>query len=198
MTEIKVERDSKGGALWWLWALLALLVIAALLWWLLDDDDDAERVREPVVAEAVVAPAPIAPAGNMGADANMAAANRTAAGAANGPITDASMLFGGIDDSMVGRSVQLSGVPVMQVVSDAGFWIGESDQRRTFVVLNEQRTPNTATEGRVDVNQGQRISLSGTVRTKEEALRGLAMGDDAKLPKGVNHFLVAERVQVQN
>lgn len=198
MTEIKVERDDKGGMPWWLWPLLALILVAALLWWILDNDDDAKAVREPVAAEAVVTPVPVVPIVTTGTEGNMAAGgNQMAGGTGSGPITDASMLFGGIDQSMVGRPVQLSNVPVMQVVGDAGFWIGENEQRRTYVVLNEQRTPNTPTEGRVDVNQGQRISLNGTIRTKAEALRGLATGSEATLPQGVDHFLVADRVQIQ-
>lgn len=198
MTEIKVEHDKRGGGVpWWVWAILALLIVAALLWWLLDDDDDAELVREPVTAEMV---APIEPVGTPGAigDAGaIAPGDQTAAGAA-GPITDASLLYDGIDQQMVDRPVRLSGVRILEVVGDAGFWVGENEQRRVYAILDEVRTPDTPTEGRVDLNPGQLVDLNGIVRTSREGLGQLATGPGrAQLPSGVDHFVVVDRAQIQ-
>lgn len=175
MAEIPVEK--KSGIPWWVWALLGALLLIALIWWATDDDEDA----------AYVAPATTPPAVTQEATAPVA-----------GPITDVSVLLGGIDQTMVGREVRLSGVNVLEAVSDAGFWIGESSERRIYAVLDEVRTPQTATEGRVDLNQGSTIDLTGTIRTRSEALQGLAAGTETDpLPPGVDHFLVVETVQTR-
>ena len=189
MAEIPVEK--KGGIPWWVWLLLALLV-AALLWWMLDDDDAPEQVAAapyeevaaPAETDAVLGPQPAT------ADAGAAAGTT---GAASGPITDLAAIGGAAAaGEIVGRQVELTGVPVLEMVSDAGFYIGSSQADRVYVLLDEQKTPNQPGEGRVNVNKGQTIGLSGTVRSAADgAPAGLV------LPQGVERYIWAERVNIR-
>ncbi len=64
-----------------------------------------------------------------------------------------------------GRTVQFTDVHVQDVVGDSIFWIGPSPEQRLFVLLIEQRTPDTPIEGRYDINAGQTISITGTLRS---------------------------------
>lgn len=64
-----------------------------------------------------------------------------------------------------GRTVQFTDVQVQDVVGDSIFWIGPNSEERLFVLLIEQRTPDTPIEGRYDINAGQTISITGTLRS---------------------------------
>ena len=190
MVEIPVEK--KGGIPWWVW-LLAALLLAALLWWLLDNDREArepvetagyEQVAEPQAGD----PAAVAIVGTDPATTNQAAGQ----GAAAGAITSLATIAGASSpNEVVGRSVELQRVPVAEMVSDAGFYVGSGSTDRVYVLLNEQRTPNTPIEGRVNVNKGQTVNLSGTVRSAADVDQGLVM------PAGVDRYIWAETVQVQ-
>ena len=69
---------------------------------------------------------------------------------------------------LVGRQLTLSSVEVREVISDSTFWVGPTGEadpaQRLFVFLNEHTTPDTPTEGRYDVQEGQTISLQGSLR----------------------------------
>ena len=143
MAEIKIE-EKKGSN--WIWWLLGLAVLAALLWWLLAGRDDGE----PVVAgdtAAVVAPSADGP---------------TVGAAATGAITDLAMLGTAATADMAGRQVMLTGVPVQEVVSDKGFWLG-SESERVFVVRGDESSPATPPDGAV--NAGQTVSIFGVVQS---------------------------------
>jgi hypothetical protein len=184
MAEIPVEKKS---SMTWLWVLLGLLLAALLLWWLLADDDD--EAVDPAGVETMQVD-------TMTTDG--LATDGVATQVAGGTITDMSMLLPTIPAEMVGRQVQLSNVQVLEPVSDAGFWIGESADRRIYAVLSEERTPQTATEGVADVNAGATANLTGTIRTRDEVLRGLAAGTDTDaLPQGIDRFIVVDNYQVQ-
>ena len=191
MAEIPVEK--KGGMPWWVWLLLALLV-ALLLWWLLDNDDEREQVAAAPYEEVA---APVDAGTTLPADTGAVAGTTAAAGSAgdtaSGPITDLAA-FGGATaaSTLAGRQVELSGVPVLEMVSDAGFYIGSSPADRVYVLLDEQKTPNTPGEGRVNVNKGQTIGLSGTVRSAADgAPTGLV------LPQGVERYIWANSVTIR-
>lgn len=62
-------------------------------------------------------------------------------------------------------TVQFTDVQVQDVVGDSIFWIGPSSEQRLFVLLIEQRTPDTRIEGRYNINAGQTISITGTLRS---------------------------------
>ncbi len=182
MVEIPVEKKSSMN---WLWLVLGLILASLLLWWLFSDDDDA--YVEPAGVEAVQ-PVTTEPMGDLTTNA-----------VATGPVTDLSTLLPAIPAAMVGRQVQLTNVPVQEVVSDAGFWIGEGTNRRIYVVLSEERTPNTPMEGEADVNAGATANVTGVIRTRQEALQGLAAGTQTdSLPQGIDHFIVVSNYQVQN
>ena len=187
MAEIPVEK--KGGMPWWVWLLLALLV-AALLWWLLGDDDEPEQVAAAPYEE-VAAPADAELITTAPADVG-ATAGTMAAGNA-GPITDLAAISGATAAAAVaGRQVELNSVPVLEMVSDAGFYVGSSPADRVYVLLDEQKTPNQPGEGRVNVNKGQTIGLSGTVRS---AADGAPAG--VVLPQGVERYIWANSVTIR-
>jgi hypothetical protein len=61
---------------------------------------------------------------------------------------------------VIGRTVQLDGVPVESVIGDVVFWIGTSKSDRTLVVIDKMiDTPENA----IIVRAGMRVSLSGVV-----------------------------------
>ena len=184
MAEIPVEKKS---SMTWLWVLLALIVAALLLWWVLDDDDEAV---DPAGVETVQ----VETMTTDGLPTDGVTANQTAAA---GPVTDISMLIPAIAPEMVGREVRLAGVQVQEVVGDIGFWIGPSSDQRVFAVLSQEATPSTPMEGEADVNAGATADITGTIRTRGELLQGLAQGEVANLPQGVDQFLVVENYQVQ-
>ena len=85
---------------------------------------------------------------------------------AGGPvITNLTTIFNEPDKaSLVGRQVRVMGVLVRSVPGDVAFWVGPSDDERVLMVLgNEARTPGP-TEGKVNVNPGQMVIVTGTVR----------------------------------
>lgn len=179
MAEIPVEKKS---SMTWLWVLLAVLVAALLLWWVLGDSED----------EAV----DLAGVETVQADRLTTESVTTDQAAAAGPVTDVSMLIPTIAPEMVGREVRLTGAQVQEVVSDIGFWIGPNNDQRVFAVLSQQATPGTPTEGAADVNAGARANITGTIRTRQEVMQGLAQGDVMNLPQGVDRFLVVENYQI--
>lgn len=151
MAEIKVQKKSRVPL--WAWVILGLLALA-LLWWAANAfDRDVEKtvaVTPPVIsAEPVVAgPENVAPQTNTV------------------PLTDLGRLMNAEDPAaLVGREVRLQGVPVQAMVGDASFWLGEGQDRRVFVILDEQiPSPPPEVEGRVNINRGQTVDVQGVVR----------------------------------
>lgn len=170
MAEIPVER--KSGIPWWVYLLLALSIVGLAVWLFSDNDPEVAAVA-PVTTEVVTM---------SGVDAT-------------GPITELVTIAGAADGAVLaGRSVQLSTVPVQEVVSDAGFWVGSSPADRVYVVLDEQPSPDGGVEGQVNVNAGQIVTLNGgTVRS---AADGSPVGTQS-LPPGVRHFIHIPGSQVE-
>lgn len=133
MAEIKIEK--RGGGLGWLWAVLGLILLALLAWWLLGRGDERQAV----------AGGEVAPAAAVG----------------TGVVTDWSRLADAQAGTLVGQPVALADAPVVDVVSDRGFWIGDATAR-TFVVRGNQSLDATAPDGAV--NAGQRVAVWGTVQ----------------------------------
>ncbi|MBW3637867.1 MAG: hypothetical protein KY445_15600 [Armatimonadetes bacterium] len=87
------------------------------------------------------------------------------AGAATAPVKDLVVVVTRpVRPDLINRRVELSGVKVQSVVGDKTFWVGPSANQRLFVVLEEEKTPNTPVEGKVDVNAGQTVTMSGTIK----------------------------------
>jgi hypothetical protein len=80
------------------------------------------------------------------------------------PITDLRLVATALDaESIVGRRVEVRNARVVSVTGDRTFWIDSGSADTLFVVLDEQRTPGTATEGRYDVNAGQMLDIRGRI-----------------------------------
>ncbi len=175
---------------WWGWLLLALVALAlvALLWALLagDDDDEAafapQATQQPArdvdrrdlteVTESVqrgysppstTVPATETP--SVGEASTPAQGTETPAGA-GGPITDLTTIFEEQNKiSLVGRRVNLQGqtaAEVQSVVGDKTFWVGPSENQQVFVALSEEQDAAGA-EGKVDVNEGQTVRITGEI-----------------------------------
>ncbi|HEX6125282.1 MAG TPA: hypothetical protein VFZ23_07895 [Pyrinomonadaceae bacterium] len=65
--------------------------------------------------------------------------------------------------SLVGRRVKFTDVKVQSVIGDRTFYIGPDESQRVLVVLEQEKTPGSPVEGKVDVNAGQTVSFSGVV-----------------------------------
>lgn len=176
MADIPIEKKS-GGAARWLW-LLALLALIALLIWFFTAEDRVDV--DPVIDEEI--------GGTM-----LPTTDPMATGE---PITGLAMLVDGDAAAMVGREVRLSNVPAGRVPTDAGFWITADSGERMYVVLNEVRTPNTDIEGMVNVTDGSRVDIVGTVRSADEgAPEGAAIpGPTKPLPEGIDQYIEASVV----
>lgn len=181
MAEIPVQK--KGGIPWWVWLLLLALIAILLVWWIADDDDVEPVGVAPVATETVT---PAVPADTNAMDVN-----------AQGPITDLGMLTGTIDPAWDGRQVQLTRVPVQSVVGDASFWVGTNEANRVYAVLTEERTPGTPIEGEVDIDPGDMVNLTGTIRSGSAPLEGAAQGTSTDpLPQGVDRYIIVSSADV--
>lgn len=87
---------------------------------------------------------------------------------------------------VVGRAVDLQAVPVESVAGDMAFWIGDNADRRVYVL----QTPETPTEGMVDIEPGDRVNISGEVRRAGDIPDGVT-GD---IPAGVDTYIHASRL----
>lgn len=170
MAEIKVQK--KSGWPWWAWLIIAVLAVV-LVWWALsamgNDEDETPYATNP--PPAVTEPA--------------VSGTETPSTAQAEPVTDLATLMDAQDPaSLVGREVRLGGVAVQQMVGDASFWIGEGQDRRVFVILDEQiPSPPPEVEGRVNVNQGQTVDVQGRVRAGDD-LPGGVLDDEGRSALG--------------
>ncbi|WP_431469727.1 hypothetical protein [Sphingosinithalassobacter sp. LHW66-3] len=183
MAEIPIEK--KKGVPGWIWAVLALIILALLLWAFLGDDDDDVLVTEPVP---VTAPAETTPMTD-----NMAMETTES----DAPITDLTTITGATDNSIVGREVDLTGINVVEMRSDAGFWIADASGERVYVVLDEEIDRSNNVEGRVNVDAGDTVAIRGAIR---DAAGGIPedtviYNDRARpLPDGVERYIYAQVV----
>lgn len=128
--------------------------------------------------------------------------NRRAPTAVAGdPIRDVAVIITAVDPvTLAGRRVELTNTRVMSVVSDRAFLVGASPTQRLLVILDEERTPATPTEGRVNVNAGQTVTLTGTLqRMPTEAQARQQWGLDAAAAKSLANerlYLRAEKVTI--
>jgi hypothetical protein len=184
---VPVRQQTKKAVPWWVWLLLAVLAILAGLWLLFALFNDGE---DPDVAElpATTAPATAAPPESAPNTADTA------------PITDLLIVVDTNDPAaLIGRRVELQSVLVQSVVGDKTFWVGPSQDQQLFVVLDEERDP-PGVEGLVDVDQGQQVSIGGTVEKLppiEQARQQFDLSADNTADlNGAQLYLRAERVEV--
>ncbi|MDG6079221.1 hypothetical protein E3U23_08445 [Erythrobacter litoralis] len=141
MADIPVEKKSSTSWIWW---VLLILGILALLWWLFAANDDEAVDYAATETDTVAADTQTNPEGEV--------------------ITTLAALSGGT--ALVGRQVRLDSVAVNEVVGDEGFTVGEG-ANETLVMFDEYPTPDTPTEGQVDVNPGSNVSIEGMVENYE-------------------------------
>lgn len=124
-------------------------------------------------------------------------------GGTSGPITDLTTILEEQDKaSLAGRRVDLRGetaAQVRSVVGDATFWVGPSADQQVFVVLEEEQDAAGA-EGRVDVNEGQTLRITGEVSNLphiDEARQqwGLSEANAAEL-ENQPIYISAEQVEI--
>jgi len=164
----------------------------------LEDRGHTEWDGKPVLIVETLVPTPRARRGSASATSGAGAT-----GAVRNTLTDLVVVVTTpARETLAGRRVQFNNVKVQSVVADRGFWIGPSASQRLFVVLNEERSPNSPTEGRVDVNPGQTVSISGTLRKlpmpqAAQQQWGLSAADSAAVQKE-QIYLHADQVQMRN
>lgn len=66
--------------------------------------------------------------------------------------------------SYVGKRIRLEAVNVESVAGDRAFFVGTSPAQRVLIVFEEERTPGTPIEGKVDIDRGQKVTIDGVVR----------------------------------
>lgn len=103
-------------------------------------------------------------------------------------------VFVGTDVFMVGESVNIKGAEVTELIGDMSFMINH-EGRNAFVVFNQERTPNDATEGEYDINVGQSIDISGSVRA---ASSSMPKGVMATVPSGMNQYIYADSLNLNS
>ncbi len=175
MAEIPVQK--KSGSSWWLWVLL-LLVLAALAWWLVaaNDNDDVDAVVP--MATQIEADGTALPNADM---------------SSTGSINNVAMLTTSQIAGLIGRQVNLKGVPVQSLAGDMAFYVGSSEADRVFVVFDEVQTPGTPMEGMIDVKSGSRVDIDGMVRAASEPLPNGAI---AQMPAGATAYVFATDINV--
>lgn len=176
---------------WLPWLALALLALLALLAFLIirnvadDDDRSGVDVRNdtPTAANSGGsggggAPQPPAPALSAGGqDLFQAAAAGSLA-------------------SLAGRPVEGRGVTVESVVADEAFWVGQPGRRVLVFLTPQART--RAGESPFQVQPGQRITLTGTVRPlpADVPLFGVDRREGADELRAQAHYVEANRIQL--
>jgi hypothetical protein len=113
-------------------------------------------------------------------------------------ITQIDSLATGDAQSILGRPVELQGVPVESVIGDVVFWIGPDHAHRTLVVLDKVLdTPETA----IVVKAGERVTLSGVIEksptvTEAPRLWKLVTPTEAQGLEGHPFYIFATKAKV--
>ena len=164
--------QGRRRAPWWLWLLLGLLALAALTFGLSRCGTDAGTDPGASGGAAPTGPAdPGAAAPGSAPDAGTSSGAPAAGGAgaaaggagaltANGtPLLPLDTVAGpdGSLTGFVGQPAAGSGVTVVSVPADEGFWVGTSETDRVWVQLT-----GTGESGYV-VTQGDRVEFTGSV-----------------------------------
>ncbi len=170
MANIPVERNDRGGIPWWAWLLGALLLLGLLLALTQCNnedeivDDELGVVDDPGFEDDAGVVDPVAPVNTA-------------------PILVLDELYllnptPADVDARVGRTVTLTDAPVFSLAGDSSFYVGTDDNRRVLVVLSglgESESgagPPEGADGRLNVDVGDRVSISGTVARFERNMRG--------------------------
>lgn len=156
------DRRRGGGVPWWVW-LLGLAAIGLVLFMVFAGGDAMDGDADSTGTTSEGTDSTGTGAGET--DTRDADADGTATGgtATDGTLSAAGMNLlsasssGGDLAQYEGESVEGRAVPVESVVSDEGFWVGNSTEERLFVFLDLED------ESGPDVDAGDMVDLSGTV-----------------------------------
>ena len=190
MSNIPVEKTSGGGFLPWLLGILALIALIWLGAELFDDEPDADEIAgiennegpiddveldapdfdlietdadlyDPIASGVYVVDTELDELEVEGADVD-----------GDGQIARAA---DGRGDARIGSTVDLNDARVLSVVGDSAFFIGTDDNRRVLVVLENLGESNTGaggTDGAFNIDEGETISIDGSVARYVEGARG--------------------------
>ena len=160
MADIPVEKT--GGSFWpLLLGLLALLFLVWLAFELFDDEPDADEL--------------------LGTEDNTGIIDDVEIGDDDEIVTldplydDYEIEEGAAEDYRVGRSVDFDNARVVSVVGDSAFFIGADDMQRVLVVLEdlgESQTGARGTDGVFNIDEGDMVSIEGTVMRYADGSRG--------------------------
>lgn len=168
MANIPVKKKT-SSSLSWLWVLLALVVLALIAWWIWGGTNDRNQQ---------VNNAPVAAQTSTG-----------------GTLTSTAALTGTPLTSLVGRNVAINGAPVEGLAGDMALYIGANAGQRVLVVFNQQPSPNSPKEGKLDINAGSHVNITGVVRSANDPL---PQGVHANLPSNVEAYVYASDLSLAN
>lgn len=166
MANIPVRKKS-SSSLSWLWLLLALVVLAVIAWWIWGGTNNRNQQ---------VNTAPVSAQPSTGGTVNSTAA-----------LTDSPLT------SLIGRDVAINGAPVESLAGDMAFYVGANADQRVLVVFNQQPSPNSSREGKLDINPGSHVNISGVVRSSRDPL---PQGVHASLPSSVAAYVYANELSI--
>ena len=145
-TVVNRRVDEKPSVWRWLLPLLLLLLLGlGLLWYLMSrDTDTTDNART-----------------NTGTNDTSETAD-TQDSTATGSITDLNQLTGASDpSSLIGKTVSLSGVTVLEVIDDRTFTVGSGGDK-VYAILSDQLDSGQA-EQAVTVTAGEARTIRGTI-----------------------------------
>jgi len=92
----------------------------------------------------------------------------------------------------VGENVDLQNVSVTSLAGDMAFNANINGQNM-LVLFDELPTPNDATEGNYDINEGSVVNLQGSVRSAADPL---PEGVTAQVPAGTESYIFADSIEM--
>ena len=182
----------------WPWLLLAAIIAGLLIWWLIesldDDGDDLVNGATTAVTE-TTAPTDEDLAVEDLTDESTEEPTEDGSDADTSPATPAvvpvgGILVGDVDvldpaadlSGMVGQTVEGNTVDVAQVVADEAFYVGPEPGQTIMVRLQEFAGEN-APESPFEVEAGDQVSFTGTLREIDDAFL-----DELQLFDGVDQL----------
>ena len=188
--EIPVRRRG-GGVPWWAW-LIGLALLGLLALWLLGNlggnNNGATGANGGSGAGAAQT------AGN-GAGGGANASGDTGGAAGGGAITEVTEISGAADSgSVAGRDVEIEEATVQSVTGDITFVVGSGEQDEVFVRMDEDASGG---EQGIQIEEGQTVSLTGTVEEVPGDAASLDLSDDEQQALGdAPVYVSASRVEV--
>jgi hypothetical protein len=172
------ERKPRYG---WAWAIITIGMILAVILWLFTFDDGLNEVP-PAISEEVASQQMDQQVDIFDVSANPIIVRPP-------DLTAFSDFFGSARmGELAGRDVDLQAVPVESVTGDTALWIGENADRRVFVIFDE--LPTTAIDGRLAIEAGDNVNITGEVRLADNIPDGVTVN----IPASVQALVYANKL----